>query len=195
MTWAATERYAVASAPGGLALVQDLLNTIPAGRPRKPDLLADHTAAAGWAADALATWAAAEGHDPSDPGVRPGDLETLTALRTELARLLDGSDPSRAPAVRSAALAVRLGEGGELTLEPRGHGVRRLVAAVLLECFLARRAGTLGRLKRCRYEPCSVAFYDRSRNNSGVWHDVRVCGNAVNLRASRARRAGTRAGT
>jgi predicted RNA-binding Zn ribbon-like protein len=33
-----------------------------------------------------------------------------------------------------------------------------------------------------------VAFFDRSRNNSGVWHDVAACGNAINLRASRARR-------
>jgi hypothetical protein len=28
----------------------------------------------------------------------------------------------------------------------------------------------------------------RSRNTSAVWHDVRFCGNAINLRASRARR-------
>jgi len=32
-----------------------------------------------------------------------------------------------------------------------------------------------------------VAFFDRSRNNSGVWHDVKFCGNAANLRAFRAR--------
>jgi predicted RNA-binding Zn ribbon-like protein len=35
---------------------------------------------------------------------------------------------------------------------------------------------------------CPCAFYDRSRNNSRVWHDVRTCGNVANLRASRARR-------
>ncbi|MGY3230346.1 putative RNA-binding Zn ribbon-like protein [Luteibacter sp. HA06] len=31
------------------------------------------------------------------------------------------------------------------------------------------------------------AFQNRSKNASAVWHDVRVCGNAINLRASRAR--------
>jgi predicted RNA-binding Zn ribbon-like protein len=42
-------------------------------------------------------------------------------------------------------------------------------------------------LKVCRNPRCRVAFYDRSRNNSGVWHDVRTCGNAANLRAHRER--------
>ncbi|MGV9881539.1 CGNR zinc finger domain-containing protein [Streptomyces sp. NPDC003006] len=46
------------------------------------------------------------------------------------------------------------------------------------------------RLKTCRNPLCRVAFYDRSRNNSGVWHDVKTCGNAANLRAYRARRRG-----
>jgi predicted RNA-binding Zn ribbon-like protein len=43
------------------------------------------------------------------------------------------------------------------------------------------------RLKICRNPRCRVAFFDRSRNNSGVWRDVRTCGNAANLRAYRAR--------
>jgi predicted RNA-binding Zn ribbon-like protein len=44
------------------------------------------------------------------------------------------------------------------------------------------------RMKLCGNGRCAVAFFDRSRNNSGVWHDVAACGNAINLRASRARR-------
>ncbi|MEV0074298.1 CGNR zinc finger domain-containing protein [Amycolatopsis sp. NPDC050768] len=53
------------------------------------------------------------------------------------------------------------------------------------------RAGRLDEwrsLKICRSSACPIAFYDRSRNNSRVWHDVTVCGNIANLRASRARR-------
>jgi hypothetical protein len=34
MSWTATERYDLEPAPRGLAFVQDLLNTISAGRPR-----------------------------------------------------------------------------------------------------------------------------------------------------------------
>ena len=56
------------------------------------------------------------------------------------------------------------------------------------EVFLAQRADTWKRLKLCHKAACSSAFYDRSKNNSGVWHDVKMCGNAANLRASRARR-------
>jgi predicted RNA-binding Zn ribbon-like protein len=44
------------------------------------------------------------------------------------------------------------------------------------------------RLKLCRNPECAVAFYDRSKNSSAVWHNVKTCGNAANLRASRARR-------
>jgi predicted RNA-binding Zn ribbon-like protein len=44
------------------------------------------------------------------------------------------------------------------------------------------------RLKICRNERCQCAFYDRPRNNSGVWHKVRICGNAANLCAYRARK-------
>jgi predicted RNA-binding Zn ribbon-like protein len=43
------------------------------------------------------------------------------------------------------------------------------------------------RLKICRNEMCSLSFFDRS-NNSAVYHDSRVCGNAIYLRASRARK-------
>jgi predicted RNA-binding Zn ribbon-like protein len=65
---------------------------------------------------------------------------------------------------------------------------RALESAVWAEVLLAQRAGTWARLKLCREPACASAFYDMSRNNSGVWHDVRVCGNAANLRASRLRR-------
>jgi len=54
--------------------------------------------------------------------------------------------------------------------------------------LMAQTLDTLPRLKLCRNAACGSAFYDRSKNNSGVWHDVHTCGNSANLRASRARR-------
>jgi predicted RNA-binding Zn ribbon-like protein len=59
---------------------------------------------------------------------------------------------------------------------------------VLGEIFRAQATGAWRRLKVCRNVACSGAFYDLSRNNSRVWHDVHRCGNIANLRASRARR-------
>jgi predicted RNA-binding Zn ribbon-like protein len=73
-------------------------------------------------------------------------------------------------------------------LEPRGDGHRRVRAIVLIETFTAQRLDTWRRLKICRNELCSLSFYDRSRNNSVVYHDSRVCGNAIYLRASQARK-------
>ena len=46
-------------------------------------------------------------------------------------------------------------------------------------------------MKVCRNPECEVAFWDSSRNTSGVWHDGRTCGNVANLRESRARRSAT----
>ncbi len=52
----------------------------------------------------------------------------------------------------------------------------------------AQHDGGWSRVKLCREPRCRSAFYDASRNGSAVWHNVRVCGNITNLRASRARR-------
>ncbi|MFD8338947.1 CGNR zinc finger domain-containing protein [Streptomyces solisilvae] len=60
----------------------------------------------------------------------------------------------------------------------------------LIEIF---QASTWQRLKLCRNDRCGIMFFDRSRNNSGIWHDVKVCGNTANLRAYRARQRAQRA--
>lgn len=75
-----------------------------------------------------------------------------------------------------------------MAVVPVGSGAAWAASAVWSEILLAQLDGAWSRLKLCRNEDCASAFYDTSRNNSGVWHDVRTCGNAANLRASRARR-------
>ena len=54
--------------------------------------------------------------------------------------------------------------------------------------LLAQQTGAWSRLKLCRESGCRSAFYDTSRNGSGVWHNVRSCGNIANLQTSRARK-------
>ena len=88
----------------------------------------------------------------------------------------------------SASVSVRVGADGAALLEPRGDGSRRVSAIVLIEIFTAQRLDTWRRLKLCRNDRCAVSFYDRSHNNSAVYHDSRECGNAIYLRASRARK-------
>jgi hypothetical protein len=117
------------------------------------------------------------------------DLDKLRALRGDLNAVVGRSDQGHgAPLFPSASVAARMGSDGGVLLDPRGEGARRVASIVLIEAFIAQRLDTWRRLKVCRNDRCGVAFYDRSRPNSGVWHDASVCGNAVNLRASRARK-------
>ncbi|MEV0121150.1 CGNR zinc finger domain-containing protein [Streptomyces sp. NPDC050703] len=190
----ASERYCLTPAPGGLALVQELLNTAPAGRPAPaelPDLLADGAlgAAQDWADLAVRDWAGETGRADVQLVLTDDDLPRLRCLRDQVRRALAAGDRG-GEAVRftSAPVVVGLAGDGTLTVEPEGAGARWLASAVLAEALLAQASGVWRRLKICRNESCAAAFYDRSRNNSGVWHSVRGCGNAAHLRACRERR-------
>ncbi|MEV7974488.1 CGNR zinc finger domain-containing protein [Streptomyces sp. NPDC086519] len=195
MAWSASTRYEVDPAPLGLALVHDLLNTIPAGRPRAADLLDGLADAQAWVDQALDCWAQEREQTAAPVHLTESDLEELRGLRAELRRLLasrnddsaDADGQTVVPAVHVAAAAVRMDRNGRAVLEPRGQGWRYVAALVLLEVFQAQQADTWRRLKICRNTRCTTAFFDRSRNNSGVWHSTKTCGNPENLRAHRAR--------
>ncbi|GAA0225295.1 CGNR zinc finger domain-containing protein [Cryptosporangium japonicum] len=174
--WPATERFGLRTAPSRLALVQDLLNTdAPAGRADPDDLLADAAGATRWAAGAL-----------GGPVLTDDDASHLRAFRESL-RAAVRSPGATVPGVRVAVEAALSGDG-TVTVQPAGDGWRYVVGAVLLAADEARLTGEWHRLKVCRNDACGTAFYDRSRNSSAVWHDAARCGNAPNLRASRARR-------
>lgn len=186
LQWRASQRYQLAPAPGGLALVQDFLNT--AGiEGYGPDLLADGALADDWVTGAVRAWSTARGLDAQPPPLGDADLSKLRALRATIARLVTGEPPTGRGAGPVAA-SLTLSETGEVRLEPAGAGWRWLASALWGEVLLSQQVGTWRRIKRCHNPHCASTFYDRSKNNSGVWHDVKTCGNAANLRASRARR-------
>lgn len=181
--WPTAQRYRLASAPGGLGLVQDFLNTVE-HQPYGPDLLADTALANAWAEQAVRTWSALRGVDVQPPSLSDADVPKLHALRATLVKLVAGeSVPGGAV---SASLA--LSEEGEVRLEPAGSGWRWLASALWGEILLSQHNGTWRRVKRCHHHLCVTTFYDRSKNSSGVWCNVKICGNSANLRASRARR-------
>ena len=204
MTWTAITRYGLDAAPAGLALVHDFLNTAASGRPRQPDLLSDPELATPWMVEALNAWA----RQWSSPVLEDVDLgalteRDLTILRRVRLALVDGlrsrdldtggatgdSDKALAGlADLEVAVAAGFGTDGSVHFRPTGRGWRLLLGPVALEIRRAQDAGVWPRLKSCKNDRCRGVFYDRSRNNSGVWHDVHSCGNAANLRASRARR-------
>ncbi|MCU1686162.1 MAG: hypothetical protein JWQ81_6901 [Amycolatopsis sp.] len=188
MVATATQRYDVEAAPGGVALVQELLNTTSAGKPRKPDLLADLDSARGWLDRTLDDWSAATGR-PAPP-IELDDVgrEQLLDVREQLHALAGHPvGGERAPSFDSAGARLVIGSDGLVRVEPGGTGWRRVVSLILIEVLDAQQTDQWRRLKTCHNPRCGVTFYDRSRNNSGVWHDFRVCGNAANVRAHRAR--------
>lgn len=196
VVWPALDRYDLVAAPGGVGLVHDFLSTASAGKPREPDLLGGVSSAQRWVDGATREWATTTGQERPAFGLTEPDCRVLREFRGALlTALIDraepraGDDSGRITSPRARArLEIELDADGIVRVFARGNGWRAVVAWVLSEVYRAQQSGEWSRLKACRNDRCRGVFYDRSRNNSGVWHDVRSCGNAINLRASRARR-------
>jgi len=184
--WSASRRYKLATAPAGLGLVQDFLNTVDV-QEYGPDLLADTTLAGDWLVGAVRTWSALRGVPADPPSLTDADLAKLRALRGTIAQLVRG-EPASGPGIAAIPASFAVSETGEVRLEPAGNGWRWLASALWGEILLGQRDGTFRRIKKCHNHPCESTFYDRSKNGSGVWCNVKTCGNVANLRASRARR-------
>ncbi|MET7278869.1 CGNR zinc finger domain-containing protein [Kribbella sp. NPDC005582] len=163
----ATDRYALDAAPGRLGRAQDLLNTV--GLAGHDDLLTDPQLAGEWAGAPL-----------TEP-----DLQRLRTFRTDLQHLVSGSgEPSQRWVVE---VGLELSSDAAVELTSAGKGAQQIIAAVLAGIYEAQLLDTWRRLKTCRNPRCVAAFYDRSKNNSRVWHSLATCGNPANLKAHRAR--------
>ena len=180
-----TARLSLAAAPGGLCLVQDLLNSASMPAASIPDLLADQTSAQAWLDGSLRTWGEQTGRPAPGVTISDADLAPLRDLRTRVRGWITNNADDGVPQRLETGVAFR---DGHLAVEPRGDGAAAVTSLVLLEALLAAPTGALRRLKACPNPACGAAFYDRSRNCTRVWHDMKTCGNAANLRASRARR-------
>jgi predicted RNA-binding Zn ribbon-like protein len=174
-------------APGPLALVQSLVNTVEL--PDGADRLADPADARPWLVDTglLAPKAA----------LTDADLEVVRAVREALRAMLvhnSGGPPpikSALAVLRSAAdggtARASLADDGEVRLVATGDSVRDRLVGLLLIVRDAQRDGTWKLLKACANDECQWAFYDRSRNHGGTWCEMSVCGNKLKNRAFRAR--------
>ncbi len=88
---------------------------------------------------------------------------------------------------RSGQLEVRFAPDDTVVLRPAGDDFDAALAALLIPVAHAARDGSWRRAKACRADDCHWAFYDRSRNRSGTWCDMTVCGNRTKVRAYRRR--------
>jgi predicted RNA-binding Zn ribbon-like protein len=178
-------------APGTLALVQDFVNT--RNYFRGGDLLGD--------AEEATVRLAERGMLEGDERVGEAERRRLVAFREGLRKLLlvhngvagaDAVDLNYM--VSSAALRVRFRPDGSPDLEPlAGDGlVERIVGRLLAEVVRAEAEERWERLKACRNEGCLWAFYDASKNRSGSWCNMDVCGARHKMRAYRERKSGSR---
>ena len=175
-------------APGALSLVQAFVNTV--------DLEAEVEALADPAA--LRAWLVAHELASPDDRCSPADLQRAITVREALrARLLANAGEAgeaagaEAEAVldgaaQRARFTVRF-RAGQATLEPAAAGVDGAVGRLLAIVSAAMADGTWARLKACRSDTCQWAFYDHSRNGSGAWCDMAVCGSREKMRAYRRR--------
>jgi predicted RNA-binding Zn ribbon-like protein len=177
-----------APAPESIRVVQAFINTtdLEAGT----DLLPD--------AAALSDWLEAAG---LQPGTRltPADHARAIELREALRELIaaNGGLASDAAAV---ALVTAAGERAGLrpvltapaasALEPAAGGVDGALGRIVAAVHAGIADGTWARLKACERDTCRWAFYDHSKNRSGHWCSMAVCGQREkNKRAYRRRRA------
>ena len=178
-------------APGPLALVQDFINT--RNYLRGGDLLED--------AEATTTWLAGRGLLGEGERIEEAERRLLITFREGLRTLLlarNGGPPPDLELLDNlaapAALRVRFGPDGRPAIEPGGEGgpAERVVARLLAVVMQAEEKGTWERLKACRNKDCKWAFYDASKNRSGSWCNMSICGARHKMRAYRKRNSGTR---
>jgi predicted RNA-binding Zn ribbon-like protein len=177
------------AAPQQLELVREFVNT----RELDPDVEWISTP------EALSRWLSE--HELLDPGVEldDDDLRRAHELRDALRSLLlsnNGSplDPAALATVNAtlggAPLAVRFDDAGSPELAIEASGLDAAVARLGAIVYEAKVDGTWERLKICAADDCRWAFYDRSRNRSGTWCSMKVCGNRAKVRSYRERKAG-----
>ena len=156
----------------------------------------------------LAAFCRARGVEVADDEPTSDDVEIARRLREGLRAALAPHTDSALPvdadaldrldaATGELALRVAVVPGGPVLRAQADAGPRRVLAELVAGAAVASADGTWPRLKVCREPRCRTAFFDASRNNSGVWCSMAACGTEAKKRAyverRRARAAAARA--
>ena len=181
------------SPAGGVQLVQRVLNTRYGQQDRLHDEWPDGAGMEQWLRD--------QGYIPTGARVTEADFRRAVAMRESLRHLLhraDGDSGEEAISMLAGLgthllLKVQVLSATETRLEPESDGVDGILARVLAEVYTSMAVGTWPRLKICGNRACSKAFYDASKNRSGVWCSPRTCGNRMHARAYRQQKKRSRA--
>jgi predicted RNA-binding Zn ribbon-like protein len=174
-------------APGPLALVQAFVNTYDV-EPHREELTSPQALRA-WLVD----------HDLLHDGepLSEADLRRALEAREALRALLEANNAAAVDATSVTALnriadgahlRVQFEHDGRAQLAPVASGVDTALGRLLAIVYTAMVEGTWVRLKVCRNETCRWAFYDYSKNRSGAWCTMAVCGSRIKARTYRQRR-------
>lgn len=179
-------------APGELERLREFVNTLDI------ETASDELATPGqlrrWLVD----------HDLASPGTRVtrADVDRATSLREALRAILLTHTNEGVPAptawrtldeiARRAEVGLRFDERGAASVQPSAGGVDGALGRLLATVQAASADGSWSRLKACREPSCEWAFYDYTKNRSGAWCTMEVCGNRAKARAYRERRAAAR---
>lgn len=147
-------------------------------------------------ADALADWLAAEGLTPARTDATADELAHARGLRTALRDLARANhegtpDPDATARLNSLVdgldLRVRFSPAGAVEVVAAGGGTQAALGAIVAATAAAAADDRWRRVKLCGSDDCQWAFYDASRNRSGRWCSMAVCGNRMKVRAFRER--------
>lgn len=186
-------------APGTLRLVEEFANTLDVES--GGDELRTAAGAARWlAARPELTRPGA----PAGPAVTDEGFAMLRQLRAALREVLRANHDRTADRGAYAELnAIAAGIPLQFILDPetgarldsgRDDAVTFAVGRLLAAVYDAIAAESWARLKICPADSCQWVFYDRSRNRSGTWCSMRVCGNRAKVRRYQERLRGKAAG-
>ncbi len=177
--------------PHGLQLVLDFVNTIDLETQVDELTLPDQLAAWLGERDLLGS---------TSPRIGAAEhrraIELREALRQAMRAHTRGEpEPAAAGAVlervaEAGQLSIGFADGGGVKTVPRHPGYPGVLARLLVPVADAARDGSWERAKACADDECEAAFYDRSRNRSGRWCDMSICGNRTKVRAYRSKRGG-----
>jgi predicted RNA-binding Zn ribbon-like protein len=179
------------TAPAPLELVQRFVNSV--------DLESGEDELGG--PQELRTWLLERELIGPDDEVSGADLRRALDVREGLRALLMANngmvlDEERVArldrAAARAGVRVVFAPGAEPELAPEGRGVDAAIARLLAIVAGAVQQGSWPRLKACPRDVCHWAFFDHSKNHSGRWCLMEVCGNIEKARAFRERKRGRR---
>jgi predicted RNA-binding Zn ribbon-like protein len=173
-------------APGRLELLRTFLNTVDLESAE--DDLASPAQLSGWLVE----------RGLLAPGTALGaaDLAKAIDFRESVREVLESNAGHAEPAPAlarldtfAASIPMRVQMGDRPRLEPeREGGIDAAIGRLLAIAYEAGLDGTWRRLKVCRSDTCRWAFYDSSRNRSGTWCTMAICGNRMKGRTFRRQR-------